>query len=342
MAIDLTNLFNPGTLADIAGEDERKKKAQLTGTLELGGQSGTFNGSFDPSALQQAFAGLQPINVPGQTPSVTPITMPGQQPPPEQPTLLPAPRPAPPVGTSPISGEYGNPSGGQPIPRQPGNQPYQPPPPPSDFGHYPIDPITGLPPGIVVDDHRYKGDDYLYRGPIQDQPYQPPPPNNSLQISDLGGGWGRGADGKTYERNYASGGWDYSPTNNADIGISTGIDMPMSRYGPPDQMAEWQRQADEYARQQTPVAMPSIAPEYTYNVDPGFSMPDMYTPGYQAPNLGTTQDLFNPEPGQPRPDAGWNDGSNRLRAPQMQDMYNSYVRPVRGPVDPNAPVPTLY
>ena len=54
MAIDIQSLFNPGSLQQMAEtEDEKKKRAQITGTMNFGGQSGTFNGNFDPSLLQQ-------------------------------------------------------------------------------------------------------------------------------------------------------------------------------------------------------------------------------------------------------------------------------------------------
>ena len=122
MAIDIQSLFNPGSLQDMAEtEDERKKRAQLTGTMNLGGQSGTFTGTFDPSLFQQtntsAPVGYQP------PPNY------GMSAPPEQQTLpvVPAPAPAPPVGTNPISGEYTAPP--QPPADLPTyNQPYQIPP----------------------------------------------------------------------------------------------------------------------------------------------------------------------------------------------------------------------
>ena len=127
MAIDIQSLFNPGSLQDMAEtEDERKKRAQLTGTMNLGGQSGTFTGTFDPSLFQQtntsAPVGYQP------PPNY------GMSAPPEQQTLpvVPAPAPAPPVGTNPISGEYTAPP--QPPADLPTyNQPYQIPPPVTGF-----------------------------------------------------------------------------------------------------------------------------------------------------------------------------------------------------------------
>ena len=182
MAID-SSLFNSKSLADYAGidsNDPKKKKNQLTGTMLLGGQQGTFNGELDLEDFRQQLqqnTGYQPPPNYGMNQQAS--QMPQQPVPP----TLPAPAPTPPVGASPISGEYGplplpgTPDGsdGRQIQMPPGNQPYQPPPPPSDFGHYPINPVSGPPPEFVVDDDRYKGDDYLYRGPIQDQPYQPPP-----------------------------------------------------------------------------------------------------------------------------------------------------------------------
>jgi len=100
MAIDIQSLFNPGSLQDMSlTEDEKKKRAQLTGTMNLGGQTGTFTGTFDPGLLQQqtntsAPVGYQPPPNYGMT------APPEQQPVPViQPPALP-----PPVGSSPISG----------------------------------------------------------------------------------------------------------------------------------------------------------------------------------------------------------------------------------------------
>jgi hypothetical protein len=137
MAIDIQSLFNPGSLQDMAEtEDERKKRAQLTGTMNLGGQSGTFTGTFDPSLFQQQPGSAPPVGY--QLPADY-----GMKAPPEQQAVpvVPAPAPVPPVGASPISGDYGSlplpstpdGSGGVAIQMPPGNQPYQIPPPVSGF-----------------------------------------------------------------------------------------------------------------------------------------------------------------------------------------------------------------
>lgn len=136
MAIDIQSLFNPGSLQQMAEtEDEKKKRAQITGTMNFGGQSGTFNGNFDPSLFQQQTntspsAGYQP------PPNYGMSAPPEQQPVPViQPPVF-----TPPVGSNPISGEYNIPDQ-QPVPLPPGNQPYVAPPaepyqapPPEQYG----------------------------------------------------------------------------------------------------------------------------------------------------------------------------------------------------------------
>jgi hypothetical protein len=136
MAIDIQSLFNPGSLQQMGEtEDEKKKRAQITGTMNVGGQSGTFNGNFDPSLFQQqtnnsASVGYQP------PPNYGMKAPPEQQPVP----VIQPPAPPPMVGTSPISGEFSAPPP-QPAPLPPGNQPYVAPPaepyqapPPEQYG----------------------------------------------------------------------------------------------------------------------------------------------------------------------------------------------------------------
>jgi hypothetical protein len=182
------SLFNASSLADYAQEltgefdPNKKKKSQLTGTMYLGGQTGTFNGDLDledlKQSLQNGTVGYQmPSNISGRQD----MQMPQQ---PVAPTL-PAPAPPPPVGASPISGEFQPPPMQQPIQMPPGNQPYQPTPPNDyDFGGQ-IDPVTGLPPGVVLNQPYERG----YVAPeepmqpidpsfakISGGPYQPTPP----------------------------------------------------------------------------------------------------------------------------------------------------------------------
>lgn len=123
MAIDIQSLFNPGSLQQMGeSEEEKKKRAQITGTMNFGGQSGTFNGNFNPSLFQQqtntsAPTGYQP------PPNYGMNAPPNQQPVPViQPPVF-----TPPVGANPISGEYNIPDQ-QPVPLPPGNQPYVAPP----------------------------------------------------------------------------------------------------------------------------------------------------------------------------------------------------------------------
>jgi hypothetical protein len=207
MAID-SSLFNSKSLADYAGidsNDPRKKKNQLTGTMLLGGQQGTFNGELDledfRQQLQQQNTGYQPPPNYGMN---QPVSQQPQQP---VPPTLPAPAPTPPVGSNPISGEYGplplpgRPDGsdGRQIQMPPGNQPYQPPP-----ATQQRDPAyAGMPDWMYEGMQRYQQQLQEYEsqypgepiaitddmkpwelwmmdqrsgGPVQEQPYQPPPP----------------------------------------------------------------------------------------------------------------------------------------------------------------------
>jgi hypothetical protein len=255
MAIDTQSLFNPGSLQQMGEtEDEKKKRAQITGTMMLGSQSGTFNGNFDPSLFQQQTNTSAPAAGYQLPPNYSMSAPPGQPPVP----VIQPPAPTPPVGSDPISGEYAVPPP-QPVTLPPGNQPYQPTPPeqqrddrPPAQMFYPYQPnppeqppaaggsFQGPPASSSTTQWRQNaaGEWESYNPQAFQTPQAPgqqPPPDNSLQVSDLGGGWGRGSDGKTYERNYINGGWDYSPTNDFGIGISNGQPGNFTPYGPPDQ-----------------------------------------------------------------------------------------------------------
>ena len=137
-----TSSFTSTSLADYASnlpgaidnDPDKKKKSQITGTMLLGGQNGTFNGDLDieelKQQLQQSSNGYQPPANYGMN------QQPNQMPMQAVPPTLPSPSLPPPVGASPITGEFQQPPQEQPIQMPVGNQPYQQMP-PSPFANEP-------------------------------------------------------------------------------------------------------------------------------------------------------------------------------------------------------------